>query len=58
MDHDERTTGAWIMARIDAYRSVFQHASLIADGVEPNELLARVPEQVGKNASRDLKQEN
>lgn len=38
MDHDERTTGASIMARIDAYRSVFQHASLIADGVEPNEL--------------------
>ncbi|AKU97606.1 hypothetical protein AKJ09_04270 [Labilithrix luteola] len=38
MDHDERTTGASVMARIDAYRSVFQHASLIADGVEPNEL--------------------
>jgi hypothetical protein len=38
MDHDERTRGASVMARVDAYRSVFQHASLIADGMAPNEL--------------------
>lgn len=38
MDHDERTAGPSVMARIDAYRSVFQRASFIADGVAPNEL--------------------
>lgn len=38
MDHDERTRGASIMARLDAYRLVFAHARLIADGVAANEL--------------------
>lgn len=38
MDHDERTAGPSVMARLDAYRSVFQRASFIADGVAPNEL--------------------
>jgi hypothetical protein len=38
MDHDERTRGASVMARIDAYRLVFAHARLIADGVAANEL--------------------
>ena len=36
MDHDERTRGPSVMARIDAYRSVFNHAKLIADGMHPN----------------------
>lgn len=38
MDHDEATRGPSVMARIDAYRTVFQHASLIAEGASPNEL--------------------
>jgi V8-like Glu-specific endopeptidase len=38
MDHDETTRGPSVMARIDAYRTVFQHASLIAEGTAPNEL--------------------
>ena len=38
MDHDERTRGPSVMARVDAYRRVFEHASLIADGMAPNEL--------------------
>jgi len=38
MDHDEHTRGASVMARIDAYRLVFAHARLIADGVASNEL--------------------
>jgi len=38
MDHDERTKGPSVMARVDAYRRVFEHASLIADGMAPNEL--------------------
>ncbi len=38
MDHDERTRGASVMARLDAYRPVFAHAKLIADGQSPNEL--------------------
>jgi hypothetical protein len=38
MDHDERTRGASVMARIDAYRLVFAHARLIADGIASNEL--------------------
>ncbi len=38
MDHDERTRGASVMARLDAYRSVFAHAKLVADGQSPNEL--------------------
>jgi V8-like Glu-specific endopeptidase len=38
MDHDEKTRGASVMARIDAYRLVFAHARLIADGIASNEL--------------------
>jgi hypothetical protein len=38
MDHDEKTRGPSVMARIDAYRLVFAHARLIADGTAPNEL--------------------
>lgn len=38
MDHDERTRGPSVMARIDPYRLVFAHARLVADGVAPNEL--------------------
>ncbi len=38
MDHDERTKGPSVMARVDAYRRVIEHASLIADGMAPNEL--------------------
>jgi hypothetical protein len=38
MDHDESTRGASVMARIDAYRLVFAHARMVADGTAPNEL--------------------
>jgi V8-like Glu-specific endopeptidase len=38
MDHDEKTRGPSVMARVDAYRLVFAHARLIADGIAPNEL--------------------
>ncbi len=38
MDHDERTRGPSVMARIDAYRLVFAHARLVADGIALNEL--------------------
>jgi Trypsin len=38
MDHDERTRGPSVMARIDAYRLVFAHARMVADGLAPNEL--------------------
>ncbi len=38
MDHDERTRGPSLMARIDTYRLVFTHASLLAEGRAPNEL--------------------
>lgn len=38
MDHDERTTGASIMARVDAFRPVFSNARAIADGTAPQEL--------------------
>jgi secreted trypsin-like serine protease len=38
MDHDERTRGPSVMARIDAYRLVFAHARLISDGLAQNEL--------------------
>ena len=38
MDHDERTRGPSVMARIDAYRLVFAHARLISDGLPQNEL--------------------
>jgi V8-like Glu-specific endopeptidase len=38
MDHDEKTRGASVMARIDSYRLVFAHARLIADGLAQNEL--------------------
>jgi V8-like Glu-specific endopeptidase len=38
MDHDERTQGPTIMARVDAFRSVFNQARLIGDGMHKNEL--------------------
>lgn len=38
MDHDERTRGPSVMARLDAQRLVFAHARLVADGMSPSEL--------------------
>ena len=40
MDHDERTKGPSLMARIDSYRMVFSHAAMLADGTasSPSEL--------------------
>jgi len=38
MDHDERTKAPSVMARVDAYRSVFANARMIADGASPSEL--------------------
>lgn len=38
MDHDERTKGPSLMARIDSYRMVFNHARMLADGTSPSEL--------------------
>jgi hypothetical protein len=40
MDHDERTKGPSLMARIDTYRMVFSHAAMLADGTasSPSEL--------------------
>lgn len=38
MDHDEKTSGPSVMARLDAYRLVFGHARMVADGTAPNEL--------------------
>lgn len=38
MDHDERTSGPSVMARVDTYRLIFAHAQQIADGVSPSEL--------------------
>lgn len=38
MDHDERTRGPSVMARIDSYRMVFNHARMLADGSSPAEL--------------------
>ena len=38
MDHDDRTRGPSVMARLDAYRLVFAHARLVSDGVAQNEL--------------------
>jgi hypothetical protein len=38
MDGDEQTRNATILARIDAYRSVFATARQVADGVDPSEL--------------------
>lgn len=38
MDHDERTRGPSVMARIDSFRLVFAHARLVADGLSPQEL--------------------
>lgn len=38
MDHDERTVGPSVMARVDAFRLVFAHAHMTADGLAPNEL--------------------
>lgn len=38
MDGDDRTRSLSVMARVDAYRSVFAQARLIADGTSPSEL--------------------
>jgi hypothetical protein len=38
MDHDEHTKGPSLMARLDSYRMVFNHASMLADGSSPSEL--------------------
>lgn len=38
MDHDEKTRGASVMARVDAYRMVFANAHSIAEGQSPQEL--------------------
>lgn len=38
MDHDEKTRGPSVMARVDAYRLVFAHARFLADGMSPQEL--------------------
>ena len=38
MDHDERTKGPSLMARIDTYRMVFNHAAMLAEGSSPSEL--------------------
>jgi V8-like Glu-specific endopeptidase len=38
MDGDERTSAPSVMARIDAFRSIFNHARLIADGLSQAEL--------------------
>lgn len=40
MDHDERTKGPSLMARIDSHRMVFNHARMLADGSasSPSEL--------------------
>lgn len=38
MDHDEKTRGASVMARIDAYRDVFVHARELANGQSPQEV--------------------
>jgi V8-like Glu-specific endopeptidase len=38
MDGDEKTSAPSIMARLDAFRSVFNHARLIADGLSQAEL--------------------
>lgn len=39
MDHDEKTRGPSVMARIDSYRMVFNHARMLADGTtSPAEL--------------------
>lgn len=38
MDHDENTPGASVMARVDSYRAVVEHAKHIAEGTSPQEL--------------------
>jgi hypothetical protein len=38
MDHDERTKGASLMARVDVYPKVIEDAQHIADGMSPQEL--------------------
>lgn len=38
MDYDEHTQGPSIMARVDAFRAVFNQARLIGDGLHKNEL--------------------
>ena len=49
MDHDEHTKGPALMARIDAYRMVFNHARMLADGSSPAEL---PPLECGTHTSR------
>ena len=49
MDHDENTKGPALMARLDAYRMVFNHARMLADGSSPAEL---PPLECGTRASR------
>jgi secreted trypsin-like serine protease len=49
MDHDERTQGPSLMARIDSYRMVFNHARMLADGSSPAEL---PPLECGTHGSR------
>lgn len=38
MDHDESTRALSVMARIDAFRSVFVYARAISDGADPGDL--------------------
>lgn len=38
MDHDESTRALSVMARIDAFRSVFVYARAISDGADPSDL--------------------
>ncbi len=47
MDGDDRTRSPSVVARVDAYRSVFSNARLIADGADPAELppLTCTPEE-------------
>ncbi len=52
MDHDERSRGPSVMARVDAYRRVFAHARLVSDGLAQNEL---PPLECGTDASRGRK---
>jgi hypothetical protein len=37
MDHDEHTKGPSLMARLDPYRMVFNHAVMLAEGSSPSE---------------------
>jgi Trypsin len=53
MDHDEKTRGPSVMARIDSYRLVFAHARMVADGVAPNELPPLECSTAGVSQARD-----